>query len=80
MLAIFAVSLALRLVNLGGYPRWFVDEGSVAEQGINMFHLHYGYKTWGPNFFPPFFVMLDGQASQSPLMWPRMSPCNQATY
>lgn len=25
-----------------------------------MFHFHYGYKTWGLNFFPPFFVAIDG--------------------
>lgn len=60
MLLVFAFSFLLRIVNLGNFPRWYVDEGSMAEQGINMFLLHYGYNTWGPNFFPPFFVMIDG--------------------
>jgi 4-amino-4-deoxy-L-arabinose transferase-like glycosyltransferase len=60
ILLVFAFSFVLRIVNLGSFPRWYVDEGSMAEQGINMFHLHYGYSTWGPNFFPPFFVMIDG--------------------
>ena len=50
----------LRLYNLENFPRWYVDEGTYAQIGMNIMKGIWGYRTWGPNFFPPLFPLLTG--------------------
>src|SRR4030067_1507979 len=59
-LIVSIIALTLRIVNLESYPRWYCDEGTKIQLGLNMFHGHWGYSTWGPNFFPPFYDFLLG--------------------
>ncbi|MCR8455901.1 MAG: glycosyltransferase family 39 protein [Crenarchaeota archaeon] len=58
--SILAVSAILRLWNIEGYPRWYCDEGTNAHLGLNILEGVIGYKTWGPNFFPPLFDIVQG--------------------
>ncbi|MDQ1280659.1 MAG: hypothetical protein QG670_1922 [Thermoproteota archaeon] len=59
VLIIGTIALILRVINLA-YPRWYPDEGTNLQLGLNMLHGQYGYSTWGPNFFPPFYDFLIG--------------------
>jgi 4-amino-4-deoxy-L-arabinose transferase-like glycosyltransferase len=63
LLLLAAVSLALRLVNLGSWPRWYCDEGTYGQVGVNIFHGTWGTTVWGPNFFPPVFPVISGVMS-----------------
>lgn len=60
LLVIIGISVFLRLWNIEGYPRWYCDEGTNAHLGLNMLEGVIGYKTWGPNFFPPLFDFIQG--------------------
>ncbi len=57
---ILLFALFLRIYNLENFPRWYVDEGTHAQIGMNIMKGIWGYKTWGPNFFPPLFPVLTG--------------------
>jgi len=60
LLTLISITLLLRLYNIEGYPRWYCDEGTNAHLGLNILEGIIGYKTWGPNFFPPFFDFIQG--------------------
>lgn len=60
ILIIGLVALFLRVINLESSPRWYCDEGTNIQLGVNMLHGHWGYLTWGPNFFAPFYDFLLG--------------------
>lgn len=60
LLIILIVSAMLRLWHLEDYPRWYCDEGTNAHLGLNLMEGTVGYRTWGPNFFPPLFDLIQG--------------------
>jgi len=55
-----AVALALRTINLTGYPVLALDEGQYAQNAWNIFHGIWGDKVWAPDFFPPLYPVLLG--------------------
>lgn len=52
------IAFYLRVINLEFYPRWYTDEGTNIQMGLNMIQGRMGFITWGPNFFPPLYDFL----------------------
>ncbi len=60
LLLILLFSFFIRIYNLENYPRWYVDEGTYANTGLNIMKGIWGDQTWGSNFFPPLFNVVLG--------------------
>jgi len=60
LFSLLVFTLVLRVYNLENFPRWYVDEGTYAKIGMNILEGVWGYKTWGPNFFPPILPVITG--------------------
>jgi 4-amino-4-deoxy-L-arabinose transferase-like glycosyltransferase len=76
LLLLMIVSLTFRLVNLANYPRWYVDEGSYAQLGINITRGIWGYATRWPNFYQPLFPAIQAMVltlATHDYFWARVS-------